>query len=247
MAANLGHMPSSSNMSKLILKNLLKIASDILEKQNAFSKEITGKDWSQRLQIYRQKAKKTNKLTVKEHLELVDEMVRNNDAKYLDDPKYKEFKTRIAILENSLVDSDGYFDITDMFGTNVFMQNLSLTEKLKSIFIAIDENGDGTLSRPEVEKFFNIILKNTLIILRDGLKNYKSFGISDENAMEMNKFMPELEKIFDPSKITRLVNGAFTADTNNDGLISFTEWEVFIEAGNFKEQWGTISLLFDSN
>jgi len=43
------------------------------------------------------------------------------------------------------------------------------------------------------------------------------------------------------------VNGAFTADTNNDGLISFTEWEVFIEAGNFREQWGTISLLFDVN
>jgi len=247
MATHLAHMPSSSNMSKLIIKKLINIATDIIEKQNAFSKEVTGKDWSQRLQIYRLKAKKTNKLTVKEHLELIDEMVRNNDAKYLDDPKYKEFKARVTILENALVDPDGYFDITDMFGTNVFMQNLSLTEKLKAIFIAIDENGDGTLSRPEVEKFFNIILKNTLIILRDGLKNYKNFGVSDENAMEMNKFMPELEKIFDPSKITRLVNGAFTADTNNDGLISFTEWEVFIEAGNFREQWGTISLLFDTN
>jgi len=26
------------------------------------------------------------------------------------------------------------------------------------------------------------------------LENYKNFGVSDENAMEMNKIMPELEK-----------------------------------------------------
>jgi len=126
-----------------------------------------------------------------------------------------------------------------------FFQNLSFTDKLKAIFMIIDENGDGSLSRPEVEKFFNILLKNTLNKIIFGLNNYKNFKISDENAMEFKQCMPEIEKVFDHSKITRLVNGAFTADTNNDGLISFKEWEIFIEAGNFKEQWGTISLLFD--
>jgi len=123
---------------------------------------------------------------------------------------------------------------------------LPFNEKLKAIFIAIDENGDGFLSRPEVEKFFTIILKNTFNILRNALKNNKEFDLSDENANEASKYMPDLERVFDPNKLTRLVNGAFIADTNNDGLISFKEWETFIEAGNFVEQWGTISMLFDN-
>jgi len=117
---------------------------------------------------------------------------------------------------------------------------------LKGIFITIDENGDGFLSRPEVEKFFTIILKNTFNVLRNAFKNNKEFGLSDENANDVSKYMLDLERVFDLSKLTRLVNGAFTADTNNDGLISFMEWETFIEAGNFVEQWGTISMLFDN-
>jgi len=112
--------------------------------------------------------------------------------------------------------------------------------------MTIDENGDGYLSRAEVEKFFTIILKNTLNILKNALKNSKEFGLSDENAIEANKLMPELERVLDLNKLTRLVNGAFTADTDKDGLISFSEWETFIEAGNFIEQWGTISILFDT-
>jgi len=77
-------------------------------------------DWSQRLQYLRQKAKKINKLTVKEHLQLLDDLVRNNDAKYLEDPRYKELKDRITIIDSAIVDSEGYFDITEHYGSNIF-------------------------------------------------------------------------------------------------------------------------------
>jgi len=195
---------------------------------------------------FAKKQKKNSKLTIKEQLELVDEMVGKNNTKYLEDPRYKEYKSRITTIGNALVDSEGYIDLTEAFGTNIIFQSLPFKEKLKGIFITIDENGDGFLSRPEVEKFFTIILKNTFNVLRNAFKNNKEFGLSDENANDVSKYMPDLERVFDLSKLTRLVNGAFTADTNNDGLISFMEWETFIEAGNFVEQWGTISMLFDN-
>jgi len=153
MAAHMAPMSSTTDMSKFILKNLLKKGTDIIDIQNRFLTQVTGLEWGKRLQIYREKAK-NNKLTVKEHLEIIDELVRNHDAKYLEDPRYKEARGRIAITGTSLVDSEGYFDLTDFFGTNVFFQNIPFTEKLKVIFISIDENGDGSLSRPEVEKFF---------------------------------------------------------------------------------------------
>jgi len=62
-------------------------------------------------------------------LELVDEMVGKNNTKYLEDPRYKEFKSRITMVENTLVDSEGYFDITDAFGTDIIFQNLPFNEK----------------------------------------------------------------------------------------------------------------------
>jgi len=245
MAAHLVPMASSSDMTKFIMRSLIKKGSELIEKQNAFVKEATGLDSIQRLQLFRQRAKNNSKLTVKEHLDIIDEIVTKNNPKYLEDPRLKEFKTRIAIIENTIADSEGYFDVTDSMGTNILFQNLPFADKMKGIFVTIDENGDGYLSRPEVEKFFGIILKNTLNIFKNSLKNYKEFGFTDDNAKEASKFIPDLEKVFDPNKLTRLVNGAFTADTNNDGLISFKEWETFVEAGNFVEQWGTISILFD--
>lgn len=245
MAAHLVPMDSTSDMTKFLIRNLIKIGIESNEKQNSFVTEATGLDLTQRLQMFRQKATKPSKLTVKEHLELIDGAIRKNNPKYLDDPRFKELKTRILILEPSYTDSEGYFDITDVFGTNIFFLNLSFNDKLKGIFITIDENGDGYLSRPEVEKFFSILLKNTISYFKITIKNYKDFGLSEENAMQANKLIPELEKVFDPNKLTRLVNGAFEADKDKKGLITFKEWETFIVAGNFVDQWGTISILFD--
>jgi len=62
---------------------------------------------------------------------------------------------------------------------------------------------------------------------------------------QIKNSIPELAKIFDISKLDRLVNGAFTADTNHDGLISFEEWSNWCETNQFKEEWGTVSLLFE--
>jgi len=99
MAAHLVPMSSTSDMTKILMRNLIKRATDAIGRQNALVNEFTGLNGIQRLQIFRQKAKKNSKLTVKEHLELVDEMVAKNNTKYLEDPRFKEYKSRITQLE----------------------------------------------------------------------------------------------------------------------------------------------------
>jgi len=125
MAAHLVPMASTSDMTKMLMRNLINKATDVIGRQNALVNEFTGLNGIQRLQIFRQKAKKNSKLTIKEQLELVDEMVGKNNTKYLEDPRYKEYKSRITTIGNALVDSEGYIDLTEAFGTNIIFSKFT--------------------------------------------------------------------------------------------------------------------------
>jgi len=78
------------------------------------------------------------------------------------------------------------------------------------------------------------------------LKDVLTKKINPLVAIIISKQIPELEKIFDMSKLDRLVNGAFKADADHNGLISQSEWLEWLKKSEYIEQWGTISLLFNS-
>jgi len=140
------------------------------------------------------------------------------------------------------MDNEGFVDLTRCFCTFVMFHKSDFSTKMQMIFNAIDENEDKFLSREEVTKFFRIILSDTFIFLKDVLQH----KINPLVAIIISKQMPELEKIFNSSKLKRLVDGAFEADTDRNGLISQTEWSEWLKKNDYIEQWGTISLLFNS-
>jgi len=83
-------------------------------------------------------------------------------------------------------------------------------------------------------------------MLKDSLKNAEGYGVTPDMIKNISNAMPEFEKVFDHSKINKLVDGAFKADINHTGHISLADWTIFMQTGSYKEQWVTIALMFDS-
>jgi len=200
----------------------------------------------------RGKASGTNRLTVDQYMNYFSELLSAKDKVFLENPlwSYNEFMIR-ANLER-LADSNGIFDLTYFYALGVLFLNLSFPQKMRAVFGTIDENGDGCITRDEATKFFTIVLTGSLNIIKNipehinnMPQNSAKYSIAPENIEKIKNAMPEFEKIFNPSKISRLVEGLFTADTNKDGLVSYDEWEEWIQTSSYREQWGTISLLFD--
>jgi len=145
---------STTDFTKFILKALIKQISEILKKHNSFIEEATKTNYGGRVQFLRAKANGTNKLKCDDLMEGFAELVRKNNENYLKDPKWKVYEIFIRTAFVPLSDSQGYVDLTDGFGTSAFFQSLTFNDKMKLIFNTIDENGDGFLSKQELEKFF---------------------------------------------------------------------------------------------
>jgi len=222
-------MESSSNFSKFILVNAMKKITEQTGKVSPGLEEYTGLNWAQRLSHLRKLAKGSNKLTPDQIIDAFKELIIKNgkgDALEIEQIKtfFPNFKDGIA----KFMDSEGLVDLTRCFCTFVMFHKSDFTTKMNLIFGAIDENEDKFLSKEEVTKFFTIILSDTFIFLKDVLQH----KINPLVAIVISKQMPELEKIFDISKLNRLVNGAFTADVDHNGLISQQEWSEWIKKAN---------------
>jgi len=240
-------MQSSSDLTKVILKSILSRVTEVSGKVLPVVNEVTGLDFTQRLKIMREKANGTNKLTFEQIMNTFVELISNKDKSALERQDVKIIFASYKTLLPKLVDSDGKIDITRFFCSFAMFQKNDFISKMQLIFNTIDENGDGYLSREEVTKFFTIVLADTFLLLKEAANNPVGVSISAEASNAIINQLPELEKVFDHSKIQRLVDGAFHAVTNSDNKISRDQWAKWIQTNDYKEQWGTISLLFDTN
>jgi len=240
---------SSSDLSKEILRNVFREFTIVTNKAGAIQQGIFGLDLSGRIKFFRNKSNGTNKLTPSQLNETYKELVLLHDASNWETETVKKFMQTYNSVYPRFIDSEGYIDLTKYYSTSYLYAKGSFKDKMISIFQLIDENGDGLLSKSEVEKFFRIILDDTFNLFKTIVQNPNVFPIfswSPEQINQIKNSMPEFEKIFDISKLDRLVHGAFTADTNHDGMISFEEWSNWCETDHYKEEWGTISLLFEA-
>jgi len=241
-------MQSSSDLSKEILKSAFQEFTNVTSKQIGLLDEFFG-DRNTRLQYLRLKANGTNKLHYTQCYEGFREMASKKDASKLETEYVKAFLHTFNMGTMKFIDIEGNLDITRFFCMSYLLASGSIKDKMLAIFQLIDENGDGYLTRTEVEKFFKIVLSDTFSVFKSCAENTNEFSVfklKPENITQIKKILPEFEKIFDISKLERLVTGAFTADTNHDGLISYDEWINWFATGHYKEEWGTISLLFES-
>jgi len=241
-------MQSSSDLSKEILKTVFLQFTNVLGKGSIVQAELFGTR-HERLLYLRKKSNGTNKLTLAQFDEGNREIMIKRDASQLETETVKKYLQSMSYVFSKFQDSEGYSDLTKYFATGFIYGNGSFKEKMQTIFQLIDENGDGYLSKSEVEKFFRIILFdafNTFKAISGNPNEFPAVNLSQETINLIKNSMGEIAKIFDISKLDRLVNGAFTADTNHDGLISYEEWSNWCETDHYKEEWGTISLIFDS-
>jgi len=236
-------MESSSDFSKFILINAMKKITEQTGKVSPALQEYTGLDWAQRLSHFRKLSNGSNKLTPDQIVDAIKELVRKNGkAEALESEQIKKFLPNFKEATAKFMDNEGLVDLTRCFCTFVMFHKSDFATKMHMIFNAIDENEDKFLSREEVTKFFRIILSDTFIFLKDVLQH----KINPLVAIIISKQMPELEKIFNSSKLKRLVDGAFEADSDSKGLISQNDWSEWLKKNDYIEQWGTISLLFNS-
>jgi len=239
---------SSSDLSKEILRNVFREFTIVTNKAGAIQQGIFGLDLSGRIKFFRNKSNGTNKLTPSQLNEGYKELVSKLGPSNWESETVKRFMQSFNGLYSKFSDSEGFVDLTRLFSSSCLFAKGSFKDKMLSIFQLIDENGDGFLSKSEVEKFFKIILYDTFSIFKTIAENPSEFPIlnwSPEKINQIKNSIPDLAKIFDISKLDRLVNGAFTADTNHDGMISFEEWSNWCETDHYKEEWGTISLMFE--
>jgi len=236
-------MESSSDFTKYILVNTMKKITEQTGKVAPALQEHTGLDWAQRLSHFRKLSNGTNKLTPDQIVEAIKDLVRKNGkAEALETEQIKKFLPTFKEATAKFADEAGLVDLTRCFCTFVMFHKSDFNTKMLMIFNAIDENEDKCLSRDEVTKFFRIVLSDTFLFLKDVLQH----KINPIVGIIVSKQMPEFEKVFDSSKLQRLVNGAFKADTDHNDLISQSEWTAWIQKSEYIEQWGTISLLFNS-
>jgi len=238
-------MQSSSDLSKIILKSIIEATTETGYNVVQFLNKATAKDAVQRLQYLRIKANGTNKLTVDQIITFNEELIAVNDKSNLETPMWKFVTNMFRSTASTTMDSNGNVDLTEFIGGYMIFHKIPFMDKILMLFSVIDQNGDGSLSREEVTKFFSIILANTLNILKSVAVNFSHYGVDSKQAQRLQENMPEFEKILDHAKVPRLVEGAFKADIKHHGLITLEEWKNWMETGNFKEQWGTISLLFN--
>jgi len=241
-------MQSSSDLSKAILRSSFQEFTNVFNNQMLLLSEFCG-DRNTRLQYLRLKSNGTNKLHYTQVAEGLGELIAKKDAALLENETVKLVLQSFALASKSMKDSEGNVDITRVYSISFVFAKGSVKEKMQGIFQLIDENGDGYLTRTEVEKFFRMILSDVLNVFKactESPNNLTGFKFNPEFLNQMKNVLPELEKIFDISKLERLVTGAFTADTNHDGLISYDEWMNWLETGHYREEWGTVSLLFES-
>jgi len=241
-------MQSSSDLSKLVLKSSFQEFTNVIYNQMLFLNDVCG-DSNTRLQYLRLKSNGTNKLHYTQYGECFKELVSKKDASKLETEAIKVFLQAVISGSVKFRDSEGNVDITRVYCMSYLFVSGSFKDKMEAIFRLIDENGDGFLTRTEVEKFFRIVLSDVFNFFKTCTENPKdlaAFKFTPEYISQIKKLLPEFEKIFDISKLERLVTGAFTADTNHDGLISYDEWMNWLATGHYKEEWGTISLLFES-
>jgi len=240
-------MQSSSDLAKAILKTAFQEFTNATSKQILSLDEFFG-DRNTRLRYLRFKANGTNKLHYTQCDESFRELASKKDASKLETENMKMALHTLNLIFAILKDSEGNIDVTRIFCMSYLLASGSIKDKMQAMFQLIDENGDGYLTKTEVEKFFTIVLYDTFSIFKSCTENpneLSPYKLKPESIIQIKNVLPEFEKIFDISKLERLVTGAFTADTNHDGLISYDEWINWFETGHYKEEWGTVSLLFE--
>jgi len=193
---------SSSDLSQEILKNVFKEFTIVTNKAAIIQDGILGVDAGERIKLFRNKSNGTNKLTPIQFNEAYKELVFKHDASKWESETTKRLMQSLNSLYPKFTDSEGYIDLTRFFSASYIFGKASYKDKmykLLAIFQLIDENGDGFLSKSEVEKFFRIILYDTFNIFKNIGENpseYPIFNWSPEKIKQIKNSIPELAKIF---------------------------------------------------
>jgi Ca2+-binding EF-hand superfamily protein len=102
-------------------------------------------------------------------------------------------------------------------------------ESIKETFQRYDINGDGGISRPEMEELVRIRTADRIAIINEKFKAYcaesseSEGGLSEEELVNAQNNKAQYLQQMEEAQ-SRLLKMFDAADTNGDGIISFTEF-----------------------
>lgn len=145
----------------------------------------------------------------------------------------------LDILYSTLdVNHDGTLDVSEVvLGLSILAMG-TLEEKAELVFKAMDLDGNGTLSRAEVEKQFDKLLavfqkEMTGEIMRVLYEKYRSVPSKTTIEAVMTPALEPVRQMFTTQGIDFVFKDV---DTNRDDQISLAEWKAAVE-NNEMVQW----------
>jgi Ca2+-binding EF-hand superfamily protein len=102
-------------------------------------------------------------------------------------------------------------------------------ESIKETFQRYDINGDGGISRPEMEELVRIRTADRITVINEKFKAYcaesseSEGGLSEEELVNAQNNKAQYLQQMEEAQ-SRLLKMFDAADTNGDGVISFTEF-----------------------
>jgi Ca2+-binding EF-hand superfamily protein len=143
-------------------------------------------------------------------------------------------ETAPTVFALSDVDHKGKLDPTEVLAALSIFRGGSAREKALLVFRVIDKDGSNTLTRQEVKRHTERVLKLAQQVVTDEMraktKEADMAALGKLAAWSMSKAMNALEKKFAED----IVKDIFSHDTDHDGLISEAEWLAAADTNTIK-------------